>query len=59
VLLGASFGTLEELLNGEIALNPVALIMSVVLIAGSIARSQVIKRREGKSELNEDAEQPK
>lgn len=49
VLLGSSFGTLEELLNGEISLNPTALIASVVLILVSIALSQFLKRREAKT----------
>lgn len=46
VLLGSSFGTLDELLAGDIRLNPVALGASVALIVGSIVISQVVKRRE-------------
>lgn len=47
VLIGASFGTIDELLAGEINLNPVALGVSVVLIGVSIAISRFLKRREG------------
>lgn len=47
VLIGASFGTMDELLAGEINLNPVALGVSVVLIGVSIAISRFLKRREG------------
>lgn len=47
VLIGASFGTMDELLAGEINLNPVALGVSVVLIVVSIAISRFLKRREG------------
>jgi uncharacterized membrane protein YdjX (TVP38/TMEM64 family) len=46
VLLGASFGTLDELLTGEISLNPTALVISVALIVVSIAISRLLKRRE-------------
>ena len=46
VLLGTSFGTLDELLNGEIKLNPTALALSVVLIVGSIVISRYVKKRE-------------
>jgi len=46
VLLGASFGTLDELLAGELQINPPALIASVVLIVVSIAASRLLKRRE-------------
>jgi len=46
VLLGTSFGTLEEMLTGELSLNPPALIISVVVIGASIALSRFIKRRE-------------
>ena len=46
VLLGMSFGTLEELLGGELALNPWALVLSVVLIGGSILLSRILRRRE-------------
>lgn len=47
VLIGASFGTIDELLTGEINLNPVALGVSVLLIVVSIAISRFLKRREG------------
>ena len=46
VLLGSSFGTLEELMAGEVQLNPITLVISVVLILGSIGLSRVVKRRE-------------
>ncbi len=46
VLLGASFGTLDELLNGNLQVNPWALGLSIVLIVGSIALSRFLKRRE-------------
>lgn len=46
VLLGTSFGTLDELLAGEFQLNPVALGTSVVLILVSIGLSRFLKRRE-------------
>jgi len=48
VLLGASFGTLDELLAGELKLNPLALAASAVLIVVSIAASRLLKRREQK-----------
>lgn len=48
VLLGASFGTLEELLAGELKVNPPVLAASIVLILGSIAASRVLKKREAK-----------
>lgn len=46
VLLGTSFGTLDELLRGELQLNPWALGLSVLLIAGSLMLSRFLKRRE-------------
>ena len=46
VLLGASFGTLDELLAGEISLNPITLISSVVIIGLSLALSRYVRRRE-------------
>jgi uncharacterized membrane protein YdjX (TVP38/TMEM64 family) len=50
VLLGASFGTLEELLNGGIALKPITLIASVVIIGISFALSRFLRKREATSE---------
>lgn len=50
VLLGTSFGTLDDLLSGEVSLNPVALGISVVLIGGSIALSRYLKKREAKGD---------
>lgn len=47
VLLGASFGTVDELLAGNIELNPVALGASVGLIVVSLALSRLVKKREG------------
>lgn len=46
VLLGASFGTLNELLTGQIRLNPVTAVASVLIIGVSIVLSRLIKRRE-------------
>lgn len=46
VLLGASFGTLADLLAGEIQLNPVTAVASVLIIGVSIALSRLIKKRE-------------
>ncbi|MBE2197906.1 MAG: TVP38/TMEM64 family protein [Anaerolinea sp.] len=46
VLLGTSFGTLEEMLNGRITVNPWALATSILLIVGSIALSRYLKRKE-------------
>ncbi|MCP4424235.1 MAG: TVP38/TMEM64 family protein [Chloroflexi bacterium] len=48
-LLGTSFGTLDELLNGELQINPLALGASVALILGSIAISRAMKRKESAS----------
>ncbi len=44
-LLGSSFGTVEDLLAGELKLNPLALGVSIALVSGSIALSQYLKRR--------------
>lgn len=50
VLLGSSFGTLNELLAGELKVNPPVLVASVVLILVSIGASRLLKKREaGKS----------
>jgi uncharacterized membrane protein YdjX (TVP38/TMEM64 family) len=46
VLLGASFGTLEELLAGELKVNPPVLAASIILILVSIAASRILKKRE-------------
>jgi uncharacterized membrane protein YdjX (TVP38/TMEM64 family) len=46
VLLGGSFGTLAELVSGEVNVNPITLVLSVVLILASIGLSRFIKRRE-------------
>ena len=46
VLFGASFGTLDELLAGDVSLNPTAVIISVLLIGISIAISRILKRKE-------------
>jgi uncharacterized membrane protein YdjX (TVP38/TMEM64 family) len=48
VLLGASFGTLDELLAGDVQLNPVTFGASVVIIGISLALSRYIKWREAK-----------
>lgn len=50
VLLGTSFGTLDDLLSGEVSLNPIALGLSIILIAGSIALSRYLKKRETKGD---------
>lgn len=50
VLLGASFGTLDELLAGDVRLNPVTVISSVVIIGVSIALSRYVKKREAHTE---------
>lgn len=46
VLLGGSFGTLDALVAGEVQVNPLTLILSIVLILVSIGLSRFIKRRE-------------
>jgi uncharacterized membrane protein YdjX (TVP38/TMEM64 family) len=46
VLLGSSFGTLDELLAGELKVNPPVLVLSVALILVSIAASRILKKRE-------------
>jgi uncharacterized membrane protein YdjX (TVP38/TMEM64 family) len=46
VLLGASFGTLDELLGGELKVNPPVLVLSIALIIVSIGFSRLLKRRE-------------
>lgn len=46
VLMGASFGSLEELMVGEIHLNPGMLGTSIFLISAGIALSQYLKKRE-------------
>jgi uncharacterized membrane protein YdjX (TVP38/TMEM64 family) len=47
-LLGGSFGTLDELVAGDVQVNPITLVASVVLILVSIGLSRFIKRRESK-----------
>ena len=54
VLLGASFGTLDELLTGDIQLNPTTLFISVALIGASMILSRVIKKREAAKEGLDD-----
>ncbi|PID85390.1 MAG: hypothetical protein CSB13_08245 [Chloroflexi bacterium] len=46
VLLGTSFGTLDELLAGELKVNPPVLIFSIVLILVSMGASRLLKKRE-------------
>ncbi len=46
VLLGSSFGTLDELVAGDVQVNPITLIISVVFILVSIGLSRLIKKRE-------------
>ncbi len=45
-LLGTSYGTLDELLSGEISADPRAITLSIVLILLSILISRLLKRRE-------------
>jgi uncharacterized membrane protein YdjX (TVP38/TMEM64 family) len=46
VMLGASFGTIEELLAGEASANPLLLATSALLIAGSVTLSRILRKRE-------------
>lgn len=46
VMLGASFGTVEELLAGEARINPITLVTSALLIVSSIALSRDLRKRE-------------
>lgn len=46
VLFGGSFGTLDELVAGDLQVDPLSLIFSIVLILVSIGLSRFIKRRE-------------
>ena len=46
VLFGASFGTLDELLAGDVQLNPVTVIASIVIIGISFALSRYLKKKE-------------
>lgn len=50
VLFGASFGTLDELLAGDIQVNPVTVITSFVIIGISFALSRYIKKKEASGE---------
>jgi hypothetical protein len=45
-MLGASFGTIEELLAGEASVNPLLLATSALLIAGSVTLSHILRKRE-------------
>ncbi|MFO7538276.1 MAG: TVP38/TMEM64 family protein [Chloroflexota bacterium] len=45
VLLGSSFGTLDDLAAGQVSVNPWALGLSVVLIVGSLIVSRILRRR--------------
>ena len=47
VLLGTSYGTLDDLLNGEAQIDPQMLVLSIGLIVASIGVSRLLKRREG------------
>lgn len=46
VLFGASFGTLDELLTGNVQLNPATVVASIVIIGISFALSRYLKKRE-------------
>lgn len=54
VLLGASFGTLDALLAGELKVNPAALIASILLILISLTASRLIRQREARKEQAHD-----
>jgi uncharacterized membrane protein YdjX (TVP38/TMEM64 family) len=58
VLLGAAFGTVDELLAGDIQLNPVTAVASVLIIGVSIALSRLIKKRESRREQAHVEEEP-
>jgi uncharacterized membrane protein YdjX (TVP38/TMEM64 family) len=45
VLLGSSFGTLDDLAAGQVQLNPWALGLSVLFIVGSLIVSRLLRRR--------------
>ena len=46
VMLGASFGTVEELLSGEVHINPIMLAASALLIVTSLTLSRYMQKRE-------------
>jgi uncharacterized membrane protein YdjX (TVP38/TMEM64 family) len=46
VMLGTSFGTIEELLAGDVTVHPVTLLTSLLLITSSIALSRFLQKRE-------------
>ncbi len=46
VMLGASFGTVETLLAGEMHINPLMLVTSALLIVTSVALSRHLRKRE-------------
>lgn len=46
VMLGASFGSVEQLTEGEIRLNPTMLMTSILLIGLSVTLSRYIKKQE-------------
>lgn len=52
VLLGSSFGTLTELLEGNVEPNPVAIGLSVGLIVISFAISRYLRQREARKASN-------
>lgn len=58
VLLGASFGTLAELLTGDVQLRPGTVIASVLLIGVSIALSRAVKKREARLDSAESTPSP-
>ena len=51
VLLGASFGTIDDLLAGDISLNPTTLIISALFIAFGFALSRYLKKREATAQI--------
>ena len=48
VLFGASFGTLNDLLMGNIQVNPATLFLSILFVGISIVLSRFIKKREAR-----------
>ncbi len=59
VALGASFGTLEELLAGEVRIDSTLLVISALLITSSIALSRYLRKREERHESRTDTISPK
>ena len=58
ILFGASFGTLKELLAGNVQLNPSTVITSIVIVGISIGLSRIIKKREARMAKSHMQEEP-